>query len=200
MLPYEILLTIISYISHSPSQISLALTCKRLSGLVSTVDLALSTTSAQYAGFLPRTVFDVPFLMAALKSWSWIRSPSDQARLRLCNHCLTFRPGYCARSDDEGVGLKGYWDTVEGCEISNFWIQKTGWVFGQGRWNKVVHDVSLFLPEAKDQTSNVIDLSNVSWKLLTLRLCGLRWMPSIGQTGRCRLDASRRQLETTIGR
>jgi hypothetical protein len=40
------------------------------------------------------------------------------------------------------MGVREYWEKVEGCEISNFWIQKTGWVFGQGRWNKVVHDVS----------------------------------------------------------
>lgn len=34
-----------------------------------------------------------------------------------------------------------YWETVQGCEVSNFWITKTGWWFGGGGWNKVVHDI-----------------------------------------------------------
>jgi hypothetical protein len=105
--------------------------------------------------------------MVGLRDWGWMtadrtgdpRSTTGGRRLRLCNHCLTFRPGYTSiidmvadqksenESSDNRLSVDEYWSRVEGCEISNFWIQKTGWVFGEGRWNKVVHDVSILLPE-----------------------------------------------------
>ncbi|KAL2427026.1 hypothetical protein ABEF95_007033 [Exophiala dermatitidis] len=122
-MPYEILLTIYDSVDHAPSQIALALTCKRMAVVARDVHLSLSTVSPKYAGFLPRRVFDVPDLMTQLKPWM----PSN---LRLCNHCLTNRP---LRED--------YWSTVAGCEISNFWIQKTGWNFHDGNWHKQVHDI-----------------------------------------------------------
>ncbi|EXJ96180.1 hypothetical protein A1O1_01306 [Capronia coronata CBS 617.96] len=122
-MPYEILLTIYDSVDHAPSQVALALTCKRMALVARDVHLSLATISARYAGFLPKRIFDVPELMAQLKPWM-------PAGLRLCNHCLTNRP-----LRDE------YWDTVEGCEVSNFWIQKTGWNFHDGNWHKQVHDI-----------------------------------------------------------
>ncbi|KAJ9633850.1 uncharacterized protein PV06_05685 [Exophiala oligosperma] len=122
-MPYEILWNIYDSLDHSPSQIALALTCKRMATVARDVHLHLSSTSAKYAGFLPKTVFDVPELMAQLKSWM----PAD---LRLCNHCLTNRP-----CDEQ------YWNGIVGCEISNFWIQKTGWNFHDASWHKQVHDI-----------------------------------------------------------
>lgn len=122
-LPYEILLLIFNTVGHSPSQVALALTCKRMALAARDVRLCLSHISPKYAGFLPRTVFDVPELMTQLKPWM----PSE---LRLCNHCLTNRP----RTEE-------YWDTIVGCEISNFWVQKTGWNFQNASWHKQVHDI-----------------------------------------------------------
>jgi hypothetical protein len=122
-MPFEILLTIYDTVGHAPSQTALALSCKRMAAAAGHVRFALSTTSARYAGFLPRSVFDVPDLMAQLRPWM----PAD---LRLCNHCLTYRPRH-----------EGYWDTVAGCEVSNFWIQKTGWTFHDAGWHKQVHDI-----------------------------------------------------------
>ncbi len=122
-LPTEIINLLFTTLACAPSQVSLALTCKLLANLASTTRLALSTTSRKYAGFLPVSVFDVPLLMKSLVTWV-------PTTLRLCNHCLTFRP----RS-------QGYWDDVSGCEVSNFWIQKTGWTFSAGSWHKVVHDI-----------------------------------------------------------
>ncbi|EXJ79414.1 hypothetical protein A1O3_08916 [Capronia epimyces CBS 606.96] len=122
-MPYEILLTIYDSLGHAPSQIALALTCKRMAMVARDVHLSLSATSARYAGFLPKRVFDVPDLMAQLNPWM-------PATLRLCNHCLTNRP---LRED--------YWNTIVGCEISNFWIQKTGWTFHDASWHKQVHDI-----------------------------------------------------------
>lgn len=122
-IPYEVLILIIQTISDSPTQVTLALTCKRLANAVSKVPLSLSATSRKYAGFLPVSVFDVPDLLTQLKPWA-------PQHLRLCNHCLTFRPTENA-----------YWRRVEGCEISNFWVTKTGWWFGGGGWNKLVHNI-----------------------------------------------------------
>lgn len=122
-MPHEILLTVYDSVAHAPSQVALALTCKRMASVARGVRLGLSSTSPRYAGFLPRSVFDVPDLMAQLKPWI----PAD---LRLCNHCLTNRPY-----------REEYWDTIVGCEISTFWIQKTGWVFHNASWHKQVHDI-----------------------------------------------------------
>ncbi|KAK5064451.1 hypothetical protein LTR84_000284 [Exophiala bonariae] len=122
-MPYEILLTIFDSLAHSPSQVALALTCKRMAMVARDVHLHLSAFSAKYAGFLPKTVFDVPELMTQLKPWM-------PAELRLCNHCLTNRP----RAEE-------YWATIIGCEVSNFWIQKTGWNFHNASWHKQVHDI-----------------------------------------------------------
>ncbi|KIX06682.1 uncharacterized protein Z518_04658 [Rhinocladiella mackenziei CBS 650.93] len=122
-MPYEIILAIFDSIAHAPSQVALALTCKRMATAARDVQLRLSTTSAKYAGILPRAVFDVPELMAQLKPWMPVE-------LRLCNHCLTNRP--CCEE---------YWNTVSGCEVSNFWIQKTGWTFRNASWHKQVHDI-----------------------------------------------------------
>ena len=122
-LPAEMLTLIFTTLGCAPSQISLALSCKLLAHLASTLPLSVSTTSRKYAGFLPVAVFDVPLLMASLTTWA----PTS---LRLCNHCLTFRPR-----------AQSYWNAVAGCEISNFWIQKTGWTFNAGSWHKIVHDI-----------------------------------------------------------
>ncbi|KAK5027288.1 hypothetical protein LTS07_006888 [Exophiala sideris] len=122
-MPHEILLTVYDSLAHAPSQISLALTCKRMAAAARNVQLCLSLTSPRYAGFLPRSVFDVPDLMAQLKPWM----PAD---LRLCNHCLTNRP----RAEE-------YWNGIVGCEISTFWVQKTGWEFHDASWHKQVHDI-----------------------------------------------------------
>lgn len=122
-MPYEILLTIYDSLAHAPSQVALALTCKRMAVVAQDVHLHLSPFSAKYAGFLPKTVFDVPDLMTQLKPWM-------PAELRLCNHCLTNRP----RTEE-------YWATIIGCEVSNFWIQKTGWNFHNASWHKQVHDI-----------------------------------------------------------
>ncbi|KAK5225855.1 hypothetical protein LTR47_002870 [Exophiala xenobiotica] len=122
-MPHEILLTIYDSLAHAPSQVALALTCKRMGTVARDVQLHLSPTSPKYAGFLPKSVFDVPDLMAQLKPWM----PVD---LRLCNHCLTNRPRH-----------EEYWNGIVGCEISNFWIQKTGWNFHDASWHKQVHDI-----------------------------------------------------------
>ncbi|KAK5461076.1 hypothetical protein LTS15_003139 [Exophiala xenobiotica] len=122
-MPHEILLTIYDSLAHAPSQIALALTCKRMGTVAKDVHLHLSPTSPKYAGFLPKSVFDVPDLMAQLRPWM----PVD---LRLCNHCLTNRPRH-----------EEYWNGIVGCEISNFWIQKTGWNFHDASWHKQVHDI-----------------------------------------------------------
>jgi hypothetical protein len=111
MLPGEVLLEIFESISHAPSQIAFALTCKRVAALARSIDLARTLTSAKYAGFLPVGVFDIPDLMASLRSW-------NPASLRLCGHCLTFRPGSAE-----------YWQGKKGYERSDFWIQKIGWSF-----------------------------------------------------------------------
>jgi hypothetical protein len=100
----EVLFHIYSSIAHSPSQISFALTCKQLSRLASRIDLSLSLASPRYAGFLPVSVFDVPDLMNHLKPWM----PSH---LRLCGHCLTYRPF-----------LADYWHNVPGHERNDFWV------------------------------------------------------------------------------
>jgi hypothetical protein len=122
-MPYEILLVLYDNIAHAPSQIALALTCKRMAQAARDIQLSLSLTSAKYAGFLPRAVFDVPELMTQLKPWM-------PPALRLCNHCLTNRP-----RDKE------YWNTVLGCEVGNFWITKTGWEFRNASWHKLKHDI-----------------------------------------------------------
>ncbi|EXJ59311.1 uncharacterized protein A1O5_12192 [Cladophialophora psammophila CBS 110553] len=123
MMPYEILLAVYDNVAHAPSQVALALTCKRMAIAARNVQLCLSPTSPKYAGFLPKAVFDVPELMTQLKPWM----PAD---LRLCNHCLTNRP----RREE-------YWNTIIGCEVSNFWVQKTGWDFHNASWHKQVHDI-----------------------------------------------------------
>ena len=110
-LPGEVILDIFDSVGHAPSQISFALTCKRLASLAGSIDLARTVTSAKYAGFLPVGVFDIPDLMASLRLW-------NPASLRLCGHCLTFRP--CSAE---------YWQGKKGFERNDFWIQKTGWIF-----------------------------------------------------------------------
>ena len=122
-MPYEILLHIYDSIGHAPTQVALALTCKRMAIVARDVQLQLSATSAKYAGFLPRTVFDVPELMAQLKPWM-------PAGLRLCNHCLTNRP---YRGDE-------YWNTIVGCEFS-CWTQKNSWIFYSASWHKQIQDI-----------------------------------------------------------
>ena len=122
-LPCEVLLDIFDSINHAPSQVALALTCKRMGLVAREGNLALSSTSPKYAGYLPKSVFDVPELMVQLSPWM-------PAELRLCNHCLTHRPRDSS-----------YWATIDGCEISNFWIQKTGWSFSNASWHKQVHDI-----------------------------------------------------------
>jgi hypothetical protein len=111
MLPGEVLLEMFESISHAPSQIAFALTCQRVAALARSIDLARTLTSAKYAGFLPVGVFDIPDLMASLRSW-------NPASLRLCGHCLTLRP--C--SAEYGQGKKGY-------ERNDFWVQEIGWSF-----------------------------------------------------------------------
>ena len=111
MLPGEVLMEIFESISHAPSQIAFALTCKRVAALARSIDLARTLTSAKYAGFLPVGVFDIPDLMASLRSW-------NPASLRLCGHCLTFRPSSAE-----------YWQGKKGYERNDFWIQKIGWSF-----------------------------------------------------------------------
>ena len=122
-MPYEIILVLYDSVAHAPSQVALALTCKSMARAARNIQLCLSLFSAKYAGFLPRSVFDVPELMIQLKPWM-------PAELRLCNHCLTNRPRY-----------QEYWDTIIGCEVSNFWITKTGWEFHNASWHKQVHDI-----------------------------------------------------------
>lgn len=122
-LPNEVLLDVFDAIGHAPSQISLALTCRRLAYLAKSVELALTRFSARYAGFLPVSVFDVPDLMASLHTWM----PSS---LRLCGHCLTYRPADAT-----------YWKTVPGFGRNDFWIQKIGWSFKDTRWRKQTHNI-----------------------------------------------------------
>lgn len=122
-LPQEILLDIFDAIAHAPSQIGFALTCKQLAQLAQGADLVLSVSSPKYAGFLPPAVFDVPDLMASLRSWM-------PANLRLCGHCLTYRPFD-----------SNYWHGVDGFTTLDFWIQKIGWNFKDARWWKQTHDI-----------------------------------------------------------
>jgi hypothetical protein len=110
-LPPEILLHIFIEIAHSPSQIAFALTCKQIARLASRVDLSLSLASPRYAGFLPVSVFDVPDLMNYLKPWM-------PPHLRLCGHCLTYRPS----SSD-------YWRKVPGHDRNDFWVRKSVHLF-----------------------------------------------------------------------
>ena len=122
-LPFEILMEVFNHLDHAPSQVLLALSCRRLAEVAKCVPLTLSLTSARYAGFLPRTVFDVPDLMHQLRPWM----PDS---LRLCGHCLTYRPS-----------TADYWKSVPGFERNDFWIQKIGWVFKDARWWKQTHDI-----------------------------------------------------------
>lgn len=122
-LPVEILCLVFNSIENAPSQVALALTCKRMALVAKDINLTLSLFSAKYAGYLPREVFDVPTLMKSLRTWV-------PPTLRLCDHCLTNRP--CDRE---------YWKDVEGCESSNFWITKTGWIFANQGWQKQVHNI-----------------------------------------------------------
>ena len=111
VLPGEVLLDIFDTLGHAPSQVAFALTCKRLATLAASIDLTRTLTSPKYAGFLSVGAFDVPDLMASLRSWS----PTS---IRLCGHCLTFRPS----------GAE-YWQSKKGFERNDFWIQKIGWSF-----------------------------------------------------------------------
>lgn len=122
-IPCELQMHIFETIDHAPSQVAMALTCKRMSEVASHVNLSRAYTSAKYAGLIPKEVFDVPPLMKQLVSWM----PND---LRLCDHCLTYRP---CEAD--------YWRTVAGCESGSFWIRKTGWEFSGGSWHKQMHNI-----------------------------------------------------------
>ena len=123
VLPSEVLLVVFDSIAHAPSQIALALTCRRMAILARTIQLKLTLISAKYAGFLPVDVFDVPDLMSTLRGWM-------PPYLRLCGHCLTYRP----------VSAE-YWQGVPGFSQNDFWIQKTGWTFKDARWIKQTHDI-----------------------------------------------------------
>lgn len=122
-IPCELQMQIYESIDHAPSQVAMALTCKKMSEVASHVNLSRAYTSAKLAGLIPKEVFDVPPLMKQLSTWM----PDD---LRLCDHCLTYRP--CAAE---------YWSTVIGCEKGTFWIRKTGWEFISGGWQKQMHDI-----------------------------------------------------------
>lgn len=105
-LPPEVLLHIFDSITHAPSQIAFALTCKRTAALAQRTDLNLSLASPRYAGFLPVSVFDVPDLMVQLKAWM-------PPHLRLCGHCLTYRPF-----------SEKFWQSVPGHERNDFWVSQ----------------------------------------------------------------------------
>lgn len=109
MLPGEVLLEVFDTIAHAPSQVSLALTCKRLAHPARSIYLARTFTPAKYRGFLPVGASDIPDLMASLRSW-------NPTSLRLCGHSLTFRP--CSAE---------YWQHKKSLKRSDFWIQKIGW-------------------------------------------------------------------------
>jgi len=68
-------------------------------------------------------LFDVPDLMSSLRPWM----PKN---LRLCGHCLTYRP-----FEPE------YWQSVVGFQRNDFWIQKHGWEFKNASWRKQIHDI-----------------------------------------------------------
>lgn len=122
-LPYEVLLDIFESVDHAPSQVALALTCKKWSSIAQHIDLSLAETSPKYAGYLPKSVFDVPDLLLQLSSWM----PTN---LQLCNHCLTHRP----RDDD-------YWNEVFGGRSISCWVQKNGWNFVESRWQRNRHNI-----------------------------------------------------------
>ena len=110
-------------IGHAPSQVSLALTCRKLAFLATSLELALSPFSARFAGFLPVSCFDVPDLLNQLKPWM-------PASLRLCGHCLTYRPTDSA-----------YWKSLPGFAKNDFWAKQTGWKFENAGWRKQTHDI-----------------------------------------------------------
>lgn len=122
-LPYEVQLLVFDSLGHAPSQVALALTCRQLGEVARHVTLARSQFSAKYAGKLPKESFDIPELMQQLVSWV-------PKTLRLCDHCLTYRP-----CDPE------YWKNVDSCGgTSAFWVQKVGWTFATV-WHKEMHNI-----------------------------------------------------------
>lgn len=141
-LPQEVQMLIFESVDHAPSQVALALSCKQMARVSSSINLSRTYVSAKYAGLLPKEVFDIPELMRQLVPWM----PSH---LRLCGHCLTNRP-----YDD-----KEYWNDVlpdlpsvasatraqaipmPGSRKADFWITKTGWTFKEASWHRQSHDV-----------------------------------------------------------
>ena len=170
-LPTELIIYIYHTVSHAPTQVLLALTCKLLSSLVSTTPLTRAYTSPKYAGLIPKEVFDVPPLMRSLTTWM-------PTHLRLCDHCLTFRP-VCNE----------YWTEVDGCENGGFWIQKVGWEFAGGSWHKQMH--------------NICPMCHLSCSLSDYVECdGCRALGRLGDIDWARVSGMQRrvEVETRAGR
>ena len=117
-MPAEILLLVFEAIEHAPSQVAFALTCKLVAQIATDVDLARSYISPEFAGKLPKEVFDVPLLMKQISTWM----PSA---LLLCDHCLTARPQDAA-----------YWEIVSGHGKLSVWKKVPGWYFANASWHK----------------------------------------------------------------
>lgn len=164
-IPCELQIHIFEMIDHAPSQVAMALTCKRMSELACQVNLSRAYTSAKYAGLIPKEVFDVPPLMKQLGGWM-------PEYLRLCDHCLTYRPW-----DGE------YWSTVRGCETGSFWIRKTGWEFSGGSWHKQMH--------------NICPLCHLGCSLSDYIECdGCRALGRLGDIDWARVSGMQRRVET----
>ncbi len=110
-------------VADAPSQVALALTCKRMARMAAHMNLSRSYVSPKYAGLLPKEVFDIPCLMKQLAPWM-------PDYLRLCDHCLTYRP---CEAD--------YWRTVPSCDGSTYWVHKVGWSFSDASWHKQMHNI-----------------------------------------------------------
>lgn len=122
-MPNEIKALLFGHIADAASQVALALTCKTMALVATGLNLTRAYISRRFAGLLPKEAFDVPNLMKCLSAWA----PES---LKLCNHCLTLRPHD-----------RTYWLTVQDSFGSNLWIQKVGWTFSDGSWQKQMHDI-----------------------------------------------------------
>lgn len=105
-------------IEHAPSQVAFALTCKLIAQIAADIDLTRSYVSPEFAGKLPKEVFDVPLLMRQISTWM-------PPALLLCDHCLTARPQDAT-----------YWQGLAGYSNHSAWTKQTGWYFSNASWHK----------------------------------------------------------------
>jgi hypothetical protein len=131
-LPPEMLSAIYNAVNHLPSQVMLGLTCKRFASVAMTVNFTTTNTqihsasaaavpSSSSSSSSSTTIIQNPSppspglstlaeLLLLLKA---LNRPSHQS-LKVCSHCLTFRPASPA-----------YWRSIAGYERNDFWVRIT---------------------------------------------------------------------------